>query len=51
MYTTFNMGTGMILAVGSKDADKALEILQGEGNEAKIIGEIEKLRDERVVIV
>ena len=40
MYNTFNMGTGLILAVDSDKADEAVRILQANGEQASIIGEI-----------
>ena len=40
MYNTFNMGTGLMLAVDSDKADEAVRILQANGEQAKIIGEI-----------
>ena len=39
MYNTFNMGIGFILAVSKEDADRALEIIKGTGEQAYIIGE------------
>ena len=49
MFNTFNMGVGMSIVVSKKEADKALEILQANGEDAYIIGEIVK-SDESVVI-
>ena len=40
MYNTFNMGVGMSIVVDSADAQKALEILTANGEEAYILGEI-----------
>jgi len=37
MYRTFNMGMGMMVIVGGKDAEKALSIL---GSDAQIIGSV-----------
>jgi phosphoribosylformylglycinamidine cyclo-ligase len=37
MYRTFNMGMGMMIIVGGKDAEKALSIL---GSDAQIIGSV-----------
>ena len=39
MYNTFNMGIGMAVVVDKADADKAVEILNANGEEAHIIGE------------
>lgn len=38
MYNTFNMGVGMAIVVDKADADKALEILKANGEDAFIIG-------------
>ena len=39
MYRTFNMGIGMMLIVDKADADKAVEILKANGENAFVIGE------------
>ena len=49
MFNTFNMGVGMSIVVSKEDADKALEVLKANGEDAYIIGEIEE-GEERVVI-
>ncbi len=49
MFNTFNMGVGMSVVVKAEDADKALEILKANGEDAYVIGEIIK-SDEGVVI-
>ena len=49
MFNTFNMGVGMSIVVAKEDADKALEILKKNGEDAYIIGEI-ITSDESVVI-
>ena len=49
MFNTFNMGVGMSVVVAKEDADKALEILRANGEDAYIIGETYK-GDEPVVI-
>ena len=49
MFNTFNMGVGMSVVVSPEDADKAVEILKANGEDAYIIGEIIK-SDEGVVI-
>ncbi|MBO4609731.1 MAG: phosphoribosylformylglycinamidine cyclo-ligase [Lachnospiraceae bacterium] len=38
MYNTYNMGLGMVLALDPADADKAVEILNGAGEKAYIVG-------------
>ncbi len=40
MFNTFNMGVGMLLTVPKAQADKALEILRAQGEDAYIIGEV-----------
>lgn len=39
MFNTFNMGVGMMIVVSRQDAEKALEILRKNGEDAYIIGE------------
>ncbi len=45
MFNTFNMGVGMSIVTAKEDADKALEILKANGEDAYIIGEIIKSED------
>ena len=40
MYNTFNMGTGLMLAVDADKADEAVRILNTNGEQATVIGEI-----------
>ena len=40
MFNTFNMGVGMSIILDKKDADKALEVLRANGEDAYIIGEV-----------
>ena len=49
MFNTFNMGVGMSIVVAKEDAEKAIEVLKANGEDAYIIGEIIK-SDEKVVI-
>ena len=49
MFNTFNMGVGMSITVAAEDADKALEILKANGEDAYIIGEIVE-SDEKVIL-
>ena len=41
MYNTYNMGIGMMIAVDSKSADKAMKLLSDAGEKAYLIGEIQ----------
>ena len=41
MYNTFNMGTGLVIAVDATKADEAVRILQQAGEQAAIIGQIQ----------
>ena len=49
MFNTFNMGVGMSIVVAKEDADKALEVLKANGEDAYVIGEIIK-SDEKITI-
>ncbi|MGN1119481.1 MAG: phosphoribosylformylglycinamidine cyclo-ligase [Oscillospiraceae bacterium] len=49
MYNTFNMGIGMMLVVDKADAERAVEILKANGENAFIIGET-IASDEGVII-
>ena len=40
MFNTFNMGVGMSIIVAKEDAQKALAILQANGEDAYIMGEV-----------
>ena len=40
MFNTYNMGVGMSVVVSAEDAEKALDILKRNGEDAYIIGEI-----------
>jgi len=49
MFNTYNMGVGMSIVVPAKEAQTALTILKENGEDAYIIGKIEK-GDERIRI-
>ena len=49
MFNTFNMGVGMTVTVAVEDADEALRTLRGAGEDAYVLGRIEK-GGEKVVI-
>ncbi len=40
MYNTYNMGVGMSVVVAREDAERALEILRANGEDAYIVGEV-----------
>ena len=45
MFNTYNMGVGMSIVVSPEDADRSLEILKANGEDAYIIGEIIESKD------
>ena len=49
MYNTFNMGVGMSIVVAKEDAEKSLEILTANGEDAYIIGEIIESEDKIIL--
>ena len=49
MFNTFNMGVGMTVVVSKEDADRALEVLRANGEDAYLIGET-VASDEGVII-
>ena len=49
MYNTYNMGVGMSVVVAKEDAQKAIDILQANGENAYYLGEIVK-SDEGVIL-
>lgn len=49
MFNTYNMGVGMSIVVDSADADKAIEVLKANGEDAYIIGSVIE-SDEGVII-
>ncbi len=49
MFNTFNMGIGMVAAVSAAEADKAIEILKENGEDAVVIGKVIN-GDEGVII-
>ncbi|MBE6801221.1 MAG: phosphoribosylformylglycinamidine cyclo-ligase, partial [Ruminococcaceae bacterium] len=50
MYNTYNMGVGMSIVVAKEDAEKALEILKANGEDAYVIGKIVK-SDSKITII
>lgn len=42
MYSTFNMGLGMIIAVDKDDVDKSMEAIKAAGEEPYVVGHVEK---------
>ncbi|MTI63984.1 phosphoribosylformylglycinamidine cyclo-ligase [Methylophaga sp.] len=52
MYRTFNNGIGMVVIVAAEEADTALSLLHGLGEEASLIGQIEnRAADEDSVVI
>ena len=49
MFNTFNMGVGMSVVVAKEDAERALEILHQNGEDAYLIGEIVE-SDEKIIL-
>ena len=49
MFNTYNMGVGMSVIVAKEDAQKAIEVLKANGEDAYIIGEVVK-SEEGVII-
>lgn len=50
MFSTFNMGLGMMMIASAKDADAAVKDLRAAGETADIIGQIVKSDSERVIL-
>lgn len=50
MFNTFNMGVGMSIVVPVNEADRALEILKANGEDAYVIGKIIE-SDEKITII
>ena len=51
MFNTYNMGVGMDVVVPADQVDAALEILKANGEDAYVIGKIEKAQGEDKVIL
>ena len=49
MYNTYNMGVGMSVVVAAEDAERALEVLRANGEDAYVIGTVIE-SDEGVVL-
>ena len=49
MFNTYNMGVGMSVVVPAAEVDTALEILRANGEDAYVIGKIEK-GEEKVIL-
>lgn len=50
MFSTYNMGVGMMMIVGASEADQVLRTLREAGETADIIGEITSGEDRQVVL-
>ena len=49
MFNTFNMGVGMSVVVPAAQADRALEVLRANGEDAYVIGEIVESEDKVIL--
>ena len=49
MFNTFNMGVGMSVVVAKEDAERSLEILRANGEDAYLIGEIVE-SEEKIIL-
>jgi phosphoribosylformylglycinamidine cyclo-ligase len=49
MFNTYNMGVGMSIVVPACEVDTALEVLRAHGEDAYVIGHIEK-GEEKVIL-
>ena len=49
MFNTFNMGVGMSIVVAAEDADKALEVLKANGEDAYVLGSIVNGEDKIII--
>lgn len=49
MFNTFNMGVGMSVVVAKEDAEAALSVLQANGEDAYLIGEIVASQDQVIL--
>ena len=49
MYNTFNMGVGMSVIVAPEHVDAALRILHAAGENAYVLGEIVKSKDQVIL--
>ena len=49
MFNTFNMGVGMSIVVAKEDADRTIEILKANGEDAYLIGEIVE-SDDKIIL-
>lgn len=49
MYSTFNMGIGMVFAVDSTDADSVMNFLKEKGEKGVFLGEIQR-KEEKIIL-
>lgn len=50
MFSTFNMGVGMMMIVDASDAEVLLKALAARGEKASLIGEVTEALEERIAI-
>lgn len=49
MYSTFNMGIGMVFAVDSTEADSVMNFLKAKGEKGVFLGEIQR-KEEKIIL-
>jgi len=50
MFTTFNMGIGMMIVIDRDDEKMVLDVLVQEGEEPVVLGETKEFKNEKVII-
>ncbi len=50
MFSTYNMGVGMMMVVDAADADAVVAALAAAGENASVIGEVVEMKDEKVIL-
>ena len=50
MFSTYNMGVGMMMVVDAADTDAVVKALQAAGEDASVIGQIVEEKDEKVIL-
>ena len=50
MFSTYNMGVGMMMVVDAADAGAVVAALAAAGENASVIGEVVEMKDEKVIL-